>query len=66
MYGLSKEYGVIAEGYGKKITFTKGYGKFKKKFFKIYKPSQYENMAKDIEIYLEAGWRLASKVDIKL
>ena len=40
-----------------KVTFTRGYGKFKKKFCKIYKRCEIEQMKADIDRYSETGWR---------
>lgn len=63
--GLSAKHGVIVRGYGKKVTFTKGYGKYKKKFSKVYGIDDLEQKEKDIEYYCENGWKLASITDVK-
>lgn len=63
--GISLKHGVIVRGYGKKVTFTKGYGKYKKKFSKVYGIDNLEQKEKDIERYYANGWRVADITDVK-
>ena len=63
--GLSANHGAIVSGYGKKVTFTKGYGKYKKKFSKVYGIYELGQKNKDIDKYFENGWKVASITDVK-
>lgn len=56
--GIDKENRVIVTGYGEKITFTKGRGKYKRKKQIIVKPDESRNEI--IEKISEDGWQLAS------
>lgn len=64
--GLSAKHGAIVSGYGKKVTFTKGYGKFKNKFSKVYGVGDLEQKEKDIEQYCDNGWKVASITDVRM
>lgn len=64
-YGLSK-HGVVVSGYGKKYTFTRGFGKYKKKFYKVFKPEQFNEISKFIEEQKTNGWGLCSITDVKI
>lgn len=56
--GIDKENRVIVTGYGEKLTFTKGWGKYKKKKQIIVKPDESRNEI--IKKISEDGWQLAS------
>lgn len=62
--GIDKEDRVVVNGYGEKLTFTKGWGKYKKKKQIIIKPEQ--SRFETINEMNENGWQLASITPYKI
>ncbi len=64
-YGLS-DHGVVVGGYGKKYTFTKGWGKYKKKCYRVFDIDEYDQINDYLQEMRDKGWGLASVTDVKL
>ena len=61
--GLSRKYGVVITGCGKQYTFTKGWGKYKKKFKKIFNWNELEKIDPFVDEMLSKGWSVANVCD---
>lgn len=61
--GITNEGSVAVSGYGEKLSFYKGWGKYKKKAHRIAKPGEKYEI---IDEMTEKGWKLANICPVKL
>ena len=54
--GFDKKSRFVCVNGGRKVTFAKGWGKYRRKFSKVYKDCELDKMDADISKYCSNGW----------